>query len=289
MNIQEVVTDRIIAALDNGIIPWRKEWTASNALPSNYITKKPYRGINTWMLLCSEFPSNEWMTYKQAQSIGAQVRKGEKGSPVVFWKFDNVKIDKATGDEKAWAFAKQYTVFNVAQIDGLPASLPFDAPVFHPLEAADALVSIYLASASAPQFAHDGGNKAFYSPTYDKVSMPARESFHNSEGYYSTLFHEFAHSTGHASRLDRFTDTNMQFKSESYSKEELIAEFAAAFLCAESAITNAESETNSVAYIQGWLKALKNDKTMAMQAAQRAQKAADYITGHKFVTATVTE
>lgn len=277
MNVYETVTNRIIEALDAGVIPWRKEWKAgSGSLPVNYTTHKPYRGINVFVLMCSEFASNQWLTYKQAQDCGLQVRKGSKGMPIVFWKFDTRK-DAVTGDTDKIAFARQYTVFNLDQCEGVPVSLPFETPVFEPITEAENTVTRYMTAQHGISLAH-GGGKAFYSPTFDRVTMPLKETFTSPAAYYSTLFHEFAHSTGHASRLDRFANVGQfDFGSESYSKEELIAEFTAAFLCAETGIVNESVLANHAGYIQGWLRSLKNDKNLAVQAAQRAQKAADLI------------
>ena len=279
--VYEAITDRIIESLDKGIIPWRKEWKAgvNVSIPSNFVTKKQYRGINILSLLCNEFSSNYWLTYNQAKDAGYQVRKGSKGTPIVFWKFD--AKENADGETERFAFAKGYTVFNIEQIDGIPAEIPFpdgDKPTFEPVQQAESVVSGYLQQ--GPQLAHDGGNRAFYSPTFDKVSMPKRESFTSPDAYYSTLFHELTHSTGHESRLNRLDGVGQfSFGSQSYSKEELIAEFGAAFLCSATGIVNQSVETNHVAYIQNWLGVLKNDKTFAIQAAQRAQKAADLIRG----------
>jgi antirestriction protein ArdC len=281
MNVYETVTNRIIEALDAGVIPWRKEWKANagGTIPYNYTTQKPYRGINVFILMCSEFGSNAWLTYKQAQDAGLQVRKGSKGMPIVFWKFDTRK-DEATGETDKIAFARQYTVFNLEQCDGVPASLPFDTPTFEPLDNAEKLVSRYLSD--GPKLEH-GGNKAFYSPTFDAVTMPPRHAFHSPDAYYSTLYHELGHSTGHAKRLNRLENIGQfDFGSESYSKEELVAEFTAAFLCADSGIVNESVLTNHTAYIQGWLRKLRNDKNLAVQAAQKAQKAADLILGHSY-------
>jgi antirestriction protein ArdC len=241
-------------------------------------TGKPYRGINVWMLLCSGYSSNQWLTYKQAQDMGGQVRKGSKASPVVFWSFPK-RENKETGEIDGFAFMKQYSVFNLDQIDGLTLPLPLENGIaFDPIEKADAVISAFQASGKAPRFQHDGGDRAFYRPSTDSVSMPVPESFTSNGAYYSTLFHEFAHSTGHASRLDRKDAFNAEgFGSESYSKEELVAEFSAAFLCGETGISNEQLETNQAAYIQGWLRKLANDKTLAVSAAQKAQKAADFI------------
>jgi antirestriction protein ArdC len=279
MNVYETVTERIITALDAGIIPWKKEWkgSAGSGLPSNFSTGKPYRGINVWMLMCTGFSSSQWMTYKQANEMGGQVRKGSKGAPIVFWSFSETK-DAVTGDKKESAFMRQYTVFNLDQIDGLTIPLPLEQPEFDSIESADAVIAAFQSSGKAPRLDHNGGDRAFYRPSSDSVSMPVQGAFRTAESYYSTLFHEFAHSTGHPSRLDRKDGMETtSFGSESYSREELIAEFTAAFICGETGISNEELSTNHTAYIQGWLRSLKNDKTLAVQAAQKAQKAADYI------------
>jgi antirestriction protein ArdC len=279
---------RIIGALEAGVIPWRKEWdaAASDRLPVNAHSGKPYRGINVLTLWSEQvakgYTSHKWLTYKQAQEMGGNVRKGERSTPVVFWKFDR-KANK-DGELESFAFARYYNVFNVAQCDGLPVdapAVPADR-VFTPVESAEIIAARYLDSANAPRLRH-GGARAFYTRQLDYVQMPERETFRSSEGYYSTLFHELAHSTGHSSRLDRFRDgaESSAFGSEDYSKEELTAEMAAAFLCAESEILNEATFNNSVAYIQGWLKALKNDKGMVVSAAQRAQRASDYIMDRK--------
>lgn len=276
-NVYEQVTARIIETLESGVIPWRKDWKCATGLPVNHTTGKPYRGINVLTLLCAEASTNKWMTYKQAEAAGLHVRKGQHGQPIIFWKFDHKT--NAKGEEYDVAFARSYTVFNLDQMDGQTAALPFDAPRFEPIDAAETVTARYLSSANHPTLEH-GGGKAFYSPLHDRVQMPLRETFTSPEGYYSTLFHEFTHSTGHTSRLRRFLSTESHaFGSESYSKEELVAEFGAAFLCAETSITNDALHANHAAYIQGWPKALKNDRTLAVSAAQRAQKAADLILG----------
>lgn len=283
-NVYEAVTERIIAALENNIIPWRKEWKAKpgafTTMPTNYISKKPYRGINIIVLSCASYGSPYWLTYKQAQSIGAQVRRGEKGTPIVFWKFDAKRKNAETGEEESIVIAVQYTVFNLEQCDGIPAVIPdgaVDEPKFIPLEAAETIAQGYLTRPGSPSLSHSG-DRAYYASLPDHVQMPKPEAFNSPEAYYSTLYHELAHSTGHGLRLNRYEIGEAHaFGSESYSKEELVAEFTAAFLCGESGINNQPVEANQVAYIQSWLGRLRNDKTLAVSAAQRAQKAADYI------------
>lgn len=285
MNIYDAVNDRIISQLEAGIIPWKKEWkvTGHSGLPVNFQTKKPYRGINILLLGCSPFADSRWITYKQAQAIGAQVRRGEKGTPIVFWStFEREQLDTSTGEnpERKIPFLRQYTVFNVEQCNGITMDLPLGESTFEPIPAAQKTADDYLGRASITL--KHGGDRAFYSPRLDYIQMPDQSAFDSPDAYYSTLFHECGHSTGHASRLDRKFEPGDTFGSVNYSKEELVAEFTAAYLCASVGISNERVEINHAAYIQGWLKALKNDKTMLLSAAQKAQRAADLITGRTF-------
>lgn len=279
VNIYESVTNRILEQLDGGVIPWRKEWKASagSGLPSNYMTEKAYRGVNVWLLACSPYSDSRWLTYKQAQGAGAQVRRGEKGTSIVFWSTFDGERENAKGEtvESRVPFMRQYTVFNVEQCDGIPIELPFDAPPFEPIPAAQALADSYLKREHIAL--KHGGGKAYYAPMLDYIQMPLETSFTSPDAYYSTLFHEMGHSTGHRSRLDRKFENGIVFGDEDYSKEELIAEFSAAYLCAETGISNTQVEANHAAYIQGWMRALKNDKKLLVSAAQRAQRAADCI------------
>jgi antirestriction protein ArdC len=274
-SVYDVVTERIIATLESGVIPWRKDWkvsasTGGGAMPFNMLTGKPYRGINVLTLLCSGYAGNGWVTYKQALEMGYQVRKGEKSSPVVFWKFFPKSEDRPP-------FARYYSVFNIAQLDGVPDALPFTPEPFDGIASAQAVADAYMVSASHPELAH-GGPSAYYSPAHDRVQMPAPQSFNSPEGYYCTLFHEFIHSTGIGARLNRDEMKGVhKFGDCDYSKEELTAEFGAAFLCAESGVTNDQILTNSAAYIQGWVSKLKSDKTLLMRAASLAQRASDYV------------
>ena len=285
MNVYESITNRIIDALESGRIPWRKQWKVSGkngggGVPYNVTTGKAYRGINEISLLCSGYSSNGWCTYKQAQSLGYQVRKGERSSPVVWWSFP----DRANPAEKDRApFAKFYSVFNLEQMDNVPAQLPLEpSEQFDAIESAEGVVNNYMAAASHPTLSH-GGSDAYFRPSTDHVQMPPRESFVARESYYAVLFHEFVHSTGIKGRLHREELTNMvRFGDLEYSKEELTAEFGAAFLCGEAGISNESLLDNSTAYIQGWLAKLKSDKSFAVQAAQRGQKAADYILGRSW-------
>jgi len=277
-SVYEVVTDRILTALENGHVPWKREWKTSGKggrLPYNLVSGKPYRGINVFTLFCSGYANNGWCTYKQAQSLGYQVRKGEKSTPVIFWKFPTKA--ELLENPKAAPFARFYSVFNIEQLDGVPVELPFEGQEFDPIAECENAVATFMASASHPTLAH-GGDRAFFSQSRDHVQMPPREAFASAGGYYATLFHEFAHSTGVKHRLNRPEfDTLGEFGDEPYSREELTAEFTSAFLCAETGCSNEERINNSIAYIQSWIKVLKNDKKLAIEAAQKAQRAADFI------------
>ncbi len=291
IDVYEIITERILALFDKGEIPWRKPWNVSGAIgaPANYISKKPYNGINFWMLLCTGYDCPFYVSYKQAQELGGCVRKGEKGFPVVFWKMlpklvNGKPVMNSKGQPEKVFFLRYTTVFNLLQCDGIDWQKP--APVakpegWNPVEGCEAIVS---GMPNCPVISH-GGARACYSPALDLVKMPERETFPAPSGYYATLFHELAHSTGHKSRLARKGVDGENgdwdsFGSKSYAKEELVAEMASAFLCGVAEIEQATIE-NTVAYLQNWTKALKEDSKLVVMAAAQAQKAADYIRGVK--------
>jgi antirestriction protein ArdC len=269
-DIQEKVTAQIISALESGTAPWRKPWKGSSA-PHNVISGKTYQGIN-WFLL-SMMGGGGFLTYKQAQGLGGNVRKGEKGNPIVFWNF--IEKQKANGEIGKIAFLRSYTVFSVSQCEGLELPAPEreeESAPFVPIERAEETIAKTRAEIS------HGGAMAFYRPATDQIQLPEKAAFHNPEEYYSTAFHELAHWTGHTSRLARKGIEDVAaFGSATYSKEELIAEMGAAFLCAEHGIDS--TLDNSAAYLQGWIKALKGDSTLAISAAGAASKAANFILG----------
>jgi antirestriction protein ArdC len=275
MNVYDVITSRILENLDKGVIPWRKPWVGGGA-PKNFVSKKEYRGINVWLLSSGGFTSPYWLTFKQAGDAGGHIRKGEHGSPCIFWKFRDAKEDDAAEDRPA-PILRYYTVFNLSQCEGIADPDPVEAFPVDPIPAAEGIVTGYT---GAPPVTHKGG-RACYSPMIDTVSMPARESFPNQAEYYSTLFHEFGHSTGHESRLNRKgADAVAAFGGQSYSREELVAEMAAAYLCGTAGIENATLE-NSAAYIAGWRSHLKSDPKCVIIAAAQGQKAADWILGKR--------
>lgn len=274
-DVYQIVTDRIISALEGGIIPWRKPWNAVYGLPRNYATGRVYSGINLFLLHFSgALPF--FMTFKQALALGGNVRKGAKGHQVVYYNISK-RENKETGKEEKMPFLKYYTLFSVEDIEGIEFNLP-EVPKqeFTPSEVAEGIVEAWDGK-PAIQHLHQ---RAYYSPALDFVNMPKPETFTTSEGYYQTLFHELTHSTGHQSRLDRADLTAGEGKqSSSYAREELTAEMGASFLSAAAGIATEQTEENAVAYIQNWLERLKNDKKLVVQAASKAQRAAELILG----------
>jgi antirestriction protein ArdC len=242
-------------------------------MPANLVTKKEYRGINIFLLAAQGYGSRYWVTYRQAQALDGNVKKGAHGSKVVFWKFDEYrKENSATGETENHKsiLLRYYTVFNLEQCEGIKS--PESVPIINPIEQCESIVR---SMTNPPGFAQD--SQACYRPSTDTVGMPARSAFNSAEEYYSTFFHELTHSTGHPSRVGREGIMNHNpFGSEDYSKEELVAEMGAAMLCGVAGI---ESQTlgNSAAYLQAWINRLRSDSRLIVSAASQAQKAADCI------------
>jgi antirestriction protein ArdC len=276
-DIYQDVTDTIIAALETGARPWSRSWdlVGNFDMPHRH-NGQFYRGINVPILWCANHNAGHtspyWLTYQQAQEIGGQVRKGEKGTRIVY--FSMFEKERDTGKIDKIPFLKTYTAFNACQIDGLapkfyakPEPMAPRAP-FEAITKADQFVA-----ATGATIDH-GGNRAAYSPSHDLIRMPNRDQFHDAQAYYATLLHELTHWTGHASRLDRISTTKRG--EVEYAQEELIAELGAAFLCAELRIS-AEPREDHTAYIASWLRVLKNDKKAIFRAASAAQKAATFL------------
>jgi len=245
----DVITARIIEKLEEGTIPWRKPWNVETGAPRN-IRGTPYRGINVFLLGCQAYDSPVWLTFNQAREIGGSVKRGERGSPVVFWKWLE-KADPETGKKERIPLLRYYSVFNVSQCEGVPVP-SLDQPVrsHRPIEECEKVVQGY---ENGPAIQH-GGGAAFYNPGADRVTIPATERFASPEDYYATLFHELGHSTGHRSRLAREGVTDAKrFGSHDYSREELVAEMAAAFLAGRCGI-ELQTLDNSAAYIGNWLR-----------------------------------
>ena len=279
-NICQMVTDRLVERMEQGIIPWHKPWIFSGKGAISHSTGKPYSLLNQILLP----GAGEYITFKQAQAEGGKVRKGAKGFPVVFWKQSAVTETNTDGEESTRfvPVLRYYTVFALSDCEGIKtkwSDTDSSRPGLdlEPVEAAEAVIANYAAHNPALSIERgEQSDKAFYSPARDCVVVPALEQYSETAEYYSTLFHELTHSTGHKSRLDRLTKT-AAFGSQEYSKEELTAEIGAATLNTYCGIDNDKTMTNSAAYLQSWLKALRNDPTMIIAAAGKAEKAVNFI------------
>jgi len=284
-DIYERITTRIVESLEAGVRPWLKPWNAEHA--AGKITRplrhngQPYSGINVFMLWMEAeargYTAPIWMTFRQAKELGAHVRKGEKGAQVVYANtITKTERDAETGDEeeRTIPFMKGYTVFNVEQIEELPAHYYAKAaePTLEPDERI-AEVEVFL-DATGATVAH-GGNQAFYMPSEDRIQMPPFEFFQDRESYYATRLHETVHWTKHASRLNR-SFGRKRWGDEGYAMEELVAEIGSAFLSADLGITP-EVRDDHAAYIASWLNVLKNDKRAIFTASGHAQRAATYL------------
>lgn len=274
-DVYDIITNRIILALENGTTPWKKPWNAAYGAPRNYRSGHVYQGVNAFLLgmLGAEVPY--FLTYNQAKELGGQVRKGEKGMPVVFYKV--TKREDAQGEEKQRAILQYSTVFNIAQIEGIAWKLPEPATREHtPQEGLQRVVSGY---ANGPRILHRG-SEAVYRTFTDTVTVPEAGDFHTAEDYAQTLLHELIHSTGHAKRLHRDTLTEeARFGSGTYAKEELVAELGASFLSAAAGLDLSQTVQGTANYVASWLQALRNDKRLIVSAASQAQKAANHILG----------
>lgn len=280
--VYEIITERILAELEKGTAPWHKPWkSVDGEEPANLSSHAAYRGINRFLLAQAHYDRPLFVTYNQAAQLGGTVKKGEHGFPVIFWKRNTYTKTQADGSEteENGFVLRYYTVFNIAQTEGLEKWIPAKPTniltEFERHVKADAIVNGYK---SAPGIRHQLGNRAYYVPSQDVIVMPEAGQFASQAEYYSTLFHELTHSTGHETRLKRPTLTEMvHFGDTNYSKEELVAEMGAAFLCGESGIENEAALKNSASYIDGWRKRIKQDSNLVIQAAAQAQKAADWI------------
>ena len=271
--IYETITNKIIEKLEKGTVPWKKPFQDGDGTPVNWVTQKPYRGINTFLL-----DGGEYATYKQIKDNGGTVLKGEKGNQIVFWKLMDIE-DKETQEDKKIPLLKTYTVFKIGvQTKGIE---PKRKMVEHEHQSIEQAEEIYKNYMNGPDFTfkNDG---AYYKPALDVVNVPPMKSFADVNAYYSTLYHEMVHSTGHKTRLDRAGVVKFNgFGTEQYSKEELVAELGASMLCGVAQIDNTILD-NSASYIKSWLKALKDDQTLIISASQLAQKASDHILNTKF-------
>ncbi|MBY8823212.1 ArdC family protein [Sphingomonas colocasiae] len=281
-NLYDMVTARIVAEMEAGRFPWVRPWGVTEApapgMPRNALTGRPYSGINVLILwhavIDAGFASQSWLTFRQAQGAGGCVRKGERGTTVVYAdrftpRGEAERAAEAGGDVRVVPFLKRFTVFNVAQCDGLRDGLAGDPPPLPEREivpAAEALID-----ASGADF-RVGGDRAFYVPSQDFIRVPHQTAFYDQVNYYRTCLHELTHWTGHESRLAR--DFSGAFASEAYAREELAAELGSAFLCAALGIVPTVRHAD---YLAGWLDLLRGDNRAIFRAASAASKAADWL------------
>lgn len=288
--VYQMVTDRIIEQMQNGIIPWHKPWhMAGNAeeMAINYVTRRPYSLVNQWLLL----EPGEYLTFKQVTALGSKVKKGSKSRFVVFFtKVAYTVKNERTGEdeERSYPLLRYYNVFRLADCEGIQSKIEkpeAGAVVELPLcDEADAAISDYVFSQPTLSFQNDKpSDRAYYSPADDKVVVPMRSQFDEMAEYYSTAFHELTHSTLTESRCNRKQDGAGAsfFGSKAYSREELVAEMGAAMLCSNFGIDCEKAFKNSVAYLQSWVRELKNDAKAIVVAAGKAEKAVRYILGER--------
>lgn len=285
-DVYQEITDQMIAMIEAGTRPWSKSWNGSTApnIPLRS-TGVPYRGINVLSLwvasMTKGFASPHWLTFKQALALGGCVRKGEKGSTVVYANTIEVDADKGeqgsesgTEGKRQVAFLKRYTVFNAEQIDGIDAKYPTPAPIITATNPDKRDAKLDALFGRVPVTLKHHGSQPYYQPSSDHVVMPEYTDFHTSDDYYSTLAHELCHSTGHVDRLAR--PTLISAKREDYACEELVAELGAAFISGAIGIKLHDREDHA-AYLANWLQALRNDKRCIFIAAKQAQAAADWL------------
>jgi len=276
MSIYDDVTARIVAELEKGAAPWVKPWKADSTAEKNFFTQKPYQGVNRLLVgmssMAQGFSNPAWATFKQWQAAGINVKKGEKGTQIVFFKPVSKETvnDSGETEKSGYCVAKAYWIFNAEQTDAVivPAEKPESAHFDVNAECEQRIVK------TGASITH-GGDSAFYMPSQDRIQLPHKASFDNEASYYATALHELTHWSGAKHRLDRQLDKG-RFGNPAYAFEELVAEMGAAFLCQDYGI---QGELRHAGYIGHWLKACREDNRAIFKAAALAQKAADYING----------
>jgi antirestriction protein ArdC len=276
-DVYSYVTERIIARLEQGQVPWVNTMAKPLLMARSATTGKIYRGINTFLLGSSPFGSAFWTTYKTAQSMGGIVKHGEKSSLCVFWKrYETKEVDEETGKRKVVPMLKYFNVFNLDQCEGVKDPLLDEVNIPDPIAKADEVIEAFTGK---PAVTFGSCNRAFYVPSEDRIVMPQQTAFKNPADMYRTYFHELIHSTGHASRLNRFVGEKVDMTG--YGMEELVAELGAAILMAECGIFEDTAE-KAASYCQHWITELKGDSKLIVRAAGKAQKAVDLILGRKY-------
>jgi antirestriction protein ArdC len=270
-SVYQIITEQVIKQLESGVAPWRKPWRTE--VPTSLGSLKPYRGLNVLLLASQGYASRYWLTFNQAAKIGGHVKKGEHGTIVSFWKIGEYE-QKDTGEKRDSFLLRYYRVFNLEQTEGIAEKLGLDKPETR-IPSIETCEQIVAKMPHCPRL--EDSNAAWYRPLPDPIGMPHQQKFDTAESFYATLFHELAHSTGHPSRVGREGIENVNsFASNSYSKEELVAEMSSAFLCGVSGISPAVIG-QSAAYLQSWISKLKGDSRLLVSAASAAQKASDFI------------
>lgn len=278
-SVYEMVTDRIISQLEQGVIPWEKPWTGIRSGAYNRISKKPYSLLNQMLLQ----HKGEYATFAQWQKLGGHVRKGEKSEIIVFWKIQPVEEEQEDGTKivRHIPLLRYYNVFHISQVDGVEPLPEEELHDIEPIEKAENVLLDYWTKEDIT-VEHKAGNDAYYSPKRDLIHLPLFEQFTDANEYYSTAFHESVHSTMKESRCNRAEDRKgklVAYGSDEYSKEELIAEIGSASLMNIIGIETTKSFKNSSAYIQGWLSKLQSDVKFIVSASSKAEKAVKYILG----------
>lgn len=274
-SVYEIITERIIEQLENGVIPWQKPWSGTHSGAYNRISNKPYSLLIQMILK----HGGEYATFKQWSDLGGKIRKGEKSEVVTFWKIQPFEEENENGEKviKQIPLLRYYNVFHISQVDGVEPKEQLKISDLEPIEEAEKIKTEYMNREHLKIF-EKVTNDAFYLPIQDYIQVPCKEQYQDIEEFYSTLFHEMIHSTGHKSRLNR---PDMQgivrHGSEKYSKEELTAELGSAMIINILGIETEKSFKNSSGYIQDWLQVLKNDNNFIVSASSRAEKAVKYI------------
>jgi antirestriction protein ArdC len=284
--VAQIVTDQILSLIDStGNLPWQKPWDVAYGLPRSLSTGKAYRGLNPFILgitaQINGYSSPWWGTYDQIAARGGQVRKGEKSTIVTFWKImhkEEMSAKTNKVEKSKWAILRYFRVFNSDQADNVKVPEIKGGNEGSPIEVCEAIVAGYV---NGPTIGH-GGTAAYYIPSTDHVQVPQFEAFNSAEEYYSTMFHELGHSTGHSSRLAREgVVQHDSFGSPIYTREELVAEMTAAMLAGHAGIEQSTIH-NSAAYIKGWRDKISTDNRLILAAAGQAQKASDRVLGTVF-------
>lgn len=277
-SVYEMVTDRIINQLEQGIIPWQKPWTGIMNGAYNRVSKKSYSLLNQMILK----HDGEYATFKQWTQLGGKIRKGEKSEIIVFWKIQSVEEVAEDGSKiiKNIPLLRYFNVFHISQVDGVKPLSQEERKQLEPIQEAEKVLNQYVIREQI-KLINRASDEAYYSPVKDFIQLPLMEQFHNISEYYSTAFHEATHSTGHKTRLNRLEAGKKiaSFGSDDYSKEELIAEIGSATIMNILGIETNKSIRNSTAYIQNWLSVLKNDVNLIVSASSKAEKAVRYLLG----------